>query len=280
LTPDPISLRATDRAARGRSTPRAVRLFASRVFIAGLVSLAASVGSLGIGLASASATPGPRDVGPAVDEGSVVITTPDGTPLSGGGSATPFTLQLPENATCPGDSANDDWRVQGFMIPTADDPGTIAYGVIGPEGTQFALFAFDTRPFAHQLLPVNAGAGQQARIATLPELTFTIFPPGAVPAGPYKVGIACTYFRSTAKYWDAEIVVTDSAADEPSQFVWTVVDAPADAVSGADLESDSGPTRAILIGSVALLTAAAAGAAFWFRRNRHSTPPSLRGVQR
>ncbi|MEZ5250274.1 MAG: hypothetical protein R2713_14015 [Ilumatobacteraceae bacterium] len=146
----------------------------------------------GLAVASAAAAGGlvPEDVGPAVDEGSVVIAAPDGTPLASGGSATPYTLVLPEGSTCPGDSANDDWRVQTFLIPASHDPGQVEYGVIGPEGTQFPLFAFDTKPYAHQLLPVNAGPGMEARIPLLPELTFTIFPPDAVAPGRYRIGVA------------------------------------------------------------------------------------------
>ncbi|MCB0998397.1 MAG: hypothetical protein KDB40_03800 [Acidimicrobiales bacterium] len=227
----------------------------------------------GLAVASAAAAGGlvPEDVGPAVDEGSVVIAAPDGTPLASGGSATPYTLVLPEGSTCPGDSANDDWRVQTFLIPASHDPGQVEYGVIGPEGTQFPLFAFDTKPYAHQLLPVNAGPGMEARIPLLPELTFTIFPPDAVAPGRYRIGVACTYFRQTARYWDAEIEIVADPDDEPAQFTWTAVDAPADAIAAQTLEPES--RRWPYIAGAAAL-AIALGGGWWMVRRRSQNPPS------
>lgn len=238
--------------------------------------LVALVGASLLGATTVSAT-APPDVGPAADAGDVVITSPDGTPLANGGSITPFTLQIPEGSTCPGDSANDDWRVQSFMIPVDDDPGEIEYGFSGPEGTQFPLFAADTRPYAHQLLPVNAGAGQPARIPDLPAMTFTIFPAGAIAMGTYRVGIACTYFRATATYWDAQIVLTESADDIPSQFVWSVVDAPADAVDASSLDEGSNRTVWIL---TAVAGAVAVGVVVLWARRRRPSPNLLRGVSR
>jgi len=219
----------------------------------------------------------PADVGPAVDEGTVTITSPDGIPLSAGGSSTPFTVQFPESSTCPGDSANDDWRVQSFMIPADDDPGAIEYGFSGPGGIQFPLFAADTRPYAHQLLPINAGAGQPARIPAAPAMTFTIFPAGAIAMGEYRIGIACTYFRSTAKYWDTEIVLTESSSDAPSKFEWRVVGAPVDAVEAASLESGSS-SRALPI-AAGIGVVVVVGAMLWFRR-RPSQSPSHSGANR
>lgn len=224
-------------------------------------------------IGASGASGAPPEVGPPVDEGSVIVTTPDGTPLSGGGSATPFTVVLPEGATCPGDSASDDWRVQTFMIPVGDDPGSIEYGFAGPEGTQFPLFAADTRPYAHQLLPVNAGPGLPARIPAVPPLTFTIFPADAIALGEYRIGVACTFFRLTAKYWDTEIVLTASADDTPSQFVWTVVDAPAGAVQGSTSGEDSGTSTLFIVAVGAAVVATAAAGIFLIRR-RHSALPS------
>src|SRR5262245_29250980 len=49
-----------------------------------------------------------------VDAGAVSVVAADDPSrvLTEGGSADAFTLRLPEDAVCPGDSANDDWRVQ------------------------------------------------------------------------------------------------------------------------------------------------------------------------
>jgi hypothetical protein len=164
--------------------------------------------------------PVPQLEGEPVDEGSVVVVTPDGVPMDNGGSATPFSLLLPEGAACPGDSASKNWYVQSFLIPVDDDPGTIEYGVIGPEGDQFPLYAFDTRPYAHQLTRVSSSPDDPGVIPLLPELTFSVFPPEYIPAGEYRIGIACTFFRQTARYWDTEIVIARDPTDEPAQITW------------------------------------------------------------
>ena len=51
-----------------------------------------------------------------------------------GGSATQFSVDLPKDSMCPGDSENDNWRLQTFIIPGDVDPGTLTYSVIGPTG--------------------------------------------------------------------------------------------------------------------------------------------------
>jgi hypothetical protein len=183
--------------------------------------------------ASPDVPPLPDGVGPR-DAGSVVVTDPQQRPLSEGASATLFSLDLPDGAACPGDTANDDWRVQGFMIPVDDDPATIRYGVIGPEGEQFPLFAFDTRPFAHQFTEVAAAPGEPGVIPALPALTFGVFTPGDVPPGTYRIGVACTFFRQTADYWDTEIVIELDPSDELAGFRWSVPNAPDGAIDATD----------------------------------------------
>ncbi len=164
--------------------------------------------------------------GEPVDEGSVVVTDPNGLAISGGASATLYSLDLPDGASCPGDSASQNWYVQGFLIPAADDPGAIEYGVIGPEGSQFPLFAFDTKPYAHQLTQVSSVVGGPGVIPAVPPLTFGVFEPGYIPPGAYRIGIACTFYRQTARYWDTEIVIEADPADTPAGLRFTVTDAP------------------------------------------------------
>jgi hypothetical protein len=173
------------------------------------------------------ATAVPARAEDAVDLGDLVVLDVDGAPLRNGGSATEFSLQMPPDATCPGDSMSDQWRVQSFVAPAADDIGSLHYGVIGPDGpAQYALFAVDTKPFAHQLTLANAAAGQPGRIGGVPLMSFAVMTPGLLPAGRYRIGIACTLFGATAHYWDTEIVLEDSPGDVPAQFTWRLPDAP------------------------------------------------------
>jgi len=68
----------------------------------------------------------------------------------------------------------------------------------------------------------------------IPTFSFVLFPPGTLPDGRYRVGIACTYFRKTAKYWDTELDLTTSATDQPGNLVWRVVGLPDTPKSSSD----------------------------------------------
>ena len=166
-------------------------------------------------------------VGKPVDSGEVVVVDVQGRSLTHGRSATEFTLHLPQDAACPGDSAIDQWRVQSFIVPATEDPGTLKYGVIGPEGNaQFALYELNTRPFVNILTRPNVGPGEPGMISLIPTLGFAVFPPGTLPDGRYRIGIACTYFRETAKFWDTEIVITASPNDNPGHLLWRLENVP------------------------------------------------------
>lgn len=205
-------------------------------------------------------------VDPPVNAGDVVATDNSGRALAGGGSATEFRVRLPEGATCPGDTLNDDWRVQSFISPVVADPGKLDYGVVGPEGqSQFALFDLDTRPFANRFIPPNVEAGKPALIGDLPSFSFAVLPVASLPDGRYRIGIACTYFRVTDRYWSTEIVVAASPNDAPSQFTWRLANAP-----NEPLSARSESNRWIAFPAVLALVAAI-GMYLWRRSARRTT---------
>jgi hypothetical protein len=209
-------------------------------------------------------------VGPPVREGdAVVVDGADGSHvLTHGESATLFSLRLPAGATCPGDSANDQWRVQSFMVPVTVTADAIHYNVAGPDGPgQYPLFMANTAQFVDSLTNANSGRGQPGVIPAIPSLSLGAFPPGLLPAGTYRIGIGCTLARQTAKYWDTEIVITSSPGDKPSQFVWRLAGAPA---SVDDSHQSSSRWLPPAIGG--LLVAAALG---WFVLYRNPRKPEL-----
>ncbi len=205
-------------------------------------------------------------VGSPVAAGSVVVVDVDGRALAQGHSATEFSLQLPTGAACPGDSATDQWRVQSFIIPVDEDPGTIRYGVVGPESKgQFALYDVRTRPFVNVLTQSNAGAGQPGLISALPVLSFAVFPPGTLAPGVYRVGLACTYFRQTARYWDTEMVLTSSPNDKPGQLLWRLPN-----VAQSSTTSSSGGVDWMIPGLVVALIALTLMLIIWSVRTRRT----------
>lgn len=184
-----------------------------------LVAAAVAAGIV-VGAATASAT-----VDDPVDAGGVVVVdaTDPGRELLTGDSNTVFSLRLPPSATCPGDSANDDWRVQSFVVPDSVDPGALTYGAIRPVGEGLhALYRADTTPFVQVLTGQNAEPGRPGQILAIPPLSFAVFPAGMLPAGRYRIGVACTYFRETARFWDLTIELVDAPGVQPGGFRWTV----------------------------------------------------------
>ncbi len=155
-----------------------------------------------------------------------------------GDSNTEFVFRLPDGASCPGDSANDDWRVQSFITPATDDPGTLTYGVIWPDGEgRFAVYGVDTRPYTHAMTGQNDVAGQPGLILTPPPMTFGVFPAGTLPESRYRIGLACTYFRETARYWDIELILTEDPEVQPGEFSWRVAGVPQQADAGASSDA-------------------------------------------
>ena len=150
--------------------------------------------------------------------------------LSRGDGATAFVLRLSGESVCPGDSEHDQWRVQSFVVPSVIDPASLSYGVIGPEGKdQFALYGADwaASSYANVLTAANQAAGQPGRIQGLPPFSFAVAAAELITPGRYRIGIACTYFGETAAYWNAEVVVSASAAGSPAELSWRLANAPA-----------------------------------------------------
>jgi len=209
--------------------------------------------------------------GDAVDLGDVVpIDATNRTKtLAGGTSATVFELQLPPGATCPGDSLHDQWRVQSFIIPVEDDPADIAYGVNGPEGkNQYALYEVSTSPFTDILTRSNSGAGLPGAISAVPSLSFAVYPPGTLPDASYRMGIACTYFRQTAQYWDTEVSLSSSSGDSSEPLTWRLTNPP----QGAALASAaSSSTNWVTPVFAAVALCALVVALWWGRQQRRAT---------
>lgn len=203
----------------------------------------------------------------ATREGAAVVVDAADTrkSVSAGDHDTAFTLRLPTGATCPGDSMNDDWRVQTFVIPATDDPGMLTYtvAVTGPDGpkddARVALYSTEGRPYVHQMLGANAEPGHPGEIPMLPAFSFKRLPIDYLPTGEYLMGVACTdYASATQTYWATSIHINSS----PTAMTWTVT-AEQPASSGG-----SGSTFAVVL--LVVLGAGLLGVAvvLWRRSSR------------
>lgn len=182
--------------------------------------------------------------------GAVVVDGADRTKVLGrGGSSTPFSIRLPDGAACPGDSEQGQYRVQGFLVPAAADPGEVVYKGLRPvvDGA-WALYRTDTTTFMNAPTNKAEEPGGEGRIINLPVLSLAVFEPGMLVIGRYHLGVACSLFSETKRYWSVEVEMVADAADKPAGIGWQVV----------RVEDEAGSTgfpRAMLAGVVATAVA-------------------------
>lgn len=192
-----------------------------------------------------------------------------GDPLRGGGSRDPFTLELPQGAACPGDSADDDYRVNTYMIPASADPATVPYDGLGPsprvhgqdDDVRQPLYDTSSAFVVSQLTEDAQEPGEPGRIVPLPMLDLAVFAPGDLPPGTYRVGVACTRFNEVEHVWDAQLRIVEDASDEPAGIRWEAI-----GVGSGDTGSGTGPAPFVL-GGIAL-----AGAASFVTYRRRRSP--------
>ena len=167
--------------------------------------------------------------GPPVPGGeATLVSVSESRSIESGGSAEAFSLRLPTGAACPGDSANDGYRVQSYMVPVAVDPSTLEYDVSGPvpnsfgDGTSFRqpLYDVSTSPFIHAQTTDAATSGAPGFIVNIPSFSYAVYRPGELPPGPYAIGIACTLANRTVRHWGVEVEVADAPDDEPAGVRW------------------------------------------------------------
>jgi hypothetical protein len=173
-----------------------------------------------------------------------------------GTSATNFALGLGTNPVCPGDSASGNYRIQSFMVPaSADIDTTLTFGANGPTAVsgQFRQPLFDTNssPYVNKLTDQAVPPAVTGGISGLPQFNWgAVFAPGDVPAGQYKIGIACTLGPAgptqLKSYWSTNITVTTTGVGSggPSQFTWVQSAAPLAPVLTSPLGAGNGTLTA------------------------------------
>jgi hypothetical protein len=215
----------------------------------------------------------------ATKAGEAVIITPDdgrvgaGRSLSSGNTATPFSLKLPPSASCRGDSANDGYRVQTYMVPASVDPATLTFGSVGPiptgTGASFRepLFATTSDPVVNNQTAAATKPPGPGPIINIPAMNFAVYKSGDVAAGTYNIGVACTRGQPSPTqldtYWNTRFDVKAGLGDGHST-AWTAVGKappPATASNGTAAAS-SGATSdpAAPHGGAAVATNASRGA--------------------
>jgi hypothetical protein len=241
----------------------------SRMVTLGVVVVALAGRGVGSGSALADAPP------PGLTrEGGLTIVEPyaQTKPVTHGDGNTIFSVSVPADATCPGDSTNDQWRVTTFMVPSTDSMDTVQFTAFGPgpeEPGRYPLVGLDTNPVVEQFLQRNDVAGQPGLILPFAPMSFVFLDGQTVPNGTYRVGVACTVFDRPAMYWDTQIVVTTSST-KADDFRWRLTTVP---------ESVNQPKHRSSWPTVLVFFALVAAAVIWLlvRRRSPRNPPSRPG---
>jgi hypothetical protein len=195
---------------RGRQTAAGARAGAAVLTLAGLVSVAAFLASDPASAATLGAT--------------ATITDPTtNTPLTSGGSQTPFTLDLPPSAACSGDTASDGYHVFSYLLAqgTAVTSDTFVGG-FPSEG----LGLFDPTGY-YGSADTAVTTGQVVDIPTNFEFYYLLThgqTASSIDGGSsetWQAGLACANSSGTVTdYWITPVTFTASTSD-PHGFVWT-----------------------------------------------------------
>ena len=126
-------------------------------------------------------------------------------PVSGSRTST-FGLTLPAAAACAGDTATGGYRWSTFMVANSVDASQLTW-VGGPPS-----YAAAPSAVVQPLYSVNTGVVDQntavgngaVLVAGVP-FDLGVFPANFVPAGRYKIGVACVLAGATESYWQSTI---------------------------------------------------------------------------
>lgn len=234
-------------------------------------ALAAAAAFVAATLAPAPSAAAGVAPGPAERAGDVTVVEHSGSSRTRrrGGSDTEFSLRLPAGASCPGDSANDDYRVQSFLIPAADDPAALQWQSVRPVGDhRWELFELNTRSFSDAFTAERERPGAPGVIVNIPSLSLAVFPPGELDRGRYRMGIACTLAGAVARYWDTEVRVVADRDDRPGRFRWELANSSI-APAGDDVSS-----AVMVIGLTAGAAVTGTAALLLYRRRRATATTS------
>jgi hypothetical protein len=132
-----------------------------------------------------------------------------------GTRTTPISLSFPAGAACSGDSATGGIVESTYMTNSAD-PSQLVFNTGGgtptsPTAADFAQPLFIT---GAPQISLNTGSGTGA-VLPPSAVDFSVsFPPNFVPAGNYKIGLAC-YVATTGaidRFWQTTVAITLDAA--------------------------------------------------------------------
>ena len=206
-----------------------------RLMTAGLAALA---GAVTLVTTAVSATPASA----ATVNGIATIASPGtATPLTSGGSTTPFSVSLPAQAACSGDTATHSYHVYSYLVHkgvalsgvTFVGLPSAGYGLVDSTGTYYG--AVNTAIGTGQIIgiPNNFEWGPLESADGVPLATLLYTGSGSSASGIWESGIACADTNGAlVDNWNTEVTFAAKASD-PNGFTWTAVPGPSGSAPGA-----------------------------------------------
>jgi len=221
--------------------------------MAAVLLIASSAALLVSGTASASTLNGVA----------TIAEPPGGTvSLTSGGSTTPFTVSLPAQAACDGDTATDHYNIYSYLVEQSTTVSTVAFH--GHPSTGYGLFESTGSYYGPVNTAVNTGqiptplpdnfewATLLTQGVTLADLLYT--GTGSSASGVWNAGIACANSSGTlTDNWNA-VVTFNASSSDPNGFTWTATPAGSSAPAFTSAASTT-----MTVGSSGTFTVAASG---------------------
>jgi len=184
------------------------------------------------------------------------------TPLTSGASTDLFTVSLPAQAACDGDTATGGYHVYSYFIQKGTTLSTVTF--IGHPSVGSGLFETNGKYYGPVNTAVTTGAVPNPLPNDLvfsellthgePLLSLLYTGTGSSASGIWETGIACaTSTGALADNWNAEVTFTASSSD-PNGFTWTALAAGTSAPAFT-----SATTAAFTEGSAGTFKPAASG---------------------
>jgi hypothetical protein len=159
--------------------------------------------------------------------GTAVLAAPGATassPVPSGGSSTPFTVDLPPRAACPGDTAHDGYRVYSYLVPKGTDLSSVTFVDLPSAGYGLRFGgryygAVNTAIHTGQIIGIPNDFEWGALVGHVPLAALLDGP----SRGVWETGLACADTRGTlSNAWNAQVTFVARPGDADG-FGWTTV---------------------------------------------------------
>jgi putative Ig domain-containing protein len=218
----------------------------------------------------------PATAGASTLDGVATIASPGtANELASGGSATEYTVSLPAQAACSGDTEKDGYHVYSYLVEagtsitgvTFVNTPSKGYGFVDNTGTYYG--AANTAPTTGQIIDIPNDL-EFAPLVTKDSVPLdTLLYGKKNKSGAWDAGIACANSSGTlTDYWNTEVTFLASSTD-PNKFTWT-------AVPGSFRITSTSPLPAATIGTAYSDTVAAAGGPTPYKWKATGLPKGLK----